>query len=200
MPRLLPPVVPPGSLRNRYQPTHTGAGITLRPFAHGDAGMVIEAYSDPDIQRWHFRTVETRAEAEGWIADSQPAWADERSATWAVVPDGTEQPAGRLTIYPDLRDGWAAVSYWVLPAARRQGLAAAAVEAVARWAFDDLGLHRLVLEHSVRNEASCRVGARTGFEVEGTLRRSLLHADGWHDVHLHARLAPDADRTAVNQL
>jgi [ribosomal protein S5]-alanine N-acetyltransferase len=115
------------------------------------------------------------------------------------VPGGSEQAAGRVTIYPDLRDGWAEVSYWVLPAARRQGLAVSAVEAVTRWAFDDLGLHRLVLEHSVHNEASCRVAGRTDFELEGTLRRSLLHADGWHDVHLHARLAPDAGRARVVQ-
>jgi [ribosomal protein S5]-alanine N-acetyltransferase len=70
VPRLLPPVVPPGSMRDRHQPTLTGAGVVLRPFAPGDAGTVIEAYSDPDIQRWHFRTVETPAEAEAWITDT----------------------------------------------------------------------------------------------------------------------------------
>jgi hypothetical protein len=31
--------------------------------------------------------------------------------------------------------------------------------------------------------------------VEGTMRRSMLHADGWHDMHLHARLRADGDRT-----
>ena len=29
-----------------------------------------------------------------------------------------------------------------------------------------------------------------GFEPEGTLRSAVLHEDGWHDMHLHARLGP----------
>ena len=52
-----------------------------------------------------------------------------------------------------------------------------------------LGLHRLELRHSVGNVSSCRVATKTGFALEGTLRRQLMHADGWHDMHLHARLA-----------
>jgi ribosomal-protein-alanine N-acetyltransferase len=27
--------------------------------------------------------------------------------------------------------------------------------------------------------------------LEGTLRGSMLHADGWHDAHSHARLSSD---------
>ena len=33
-----------------------------------------------------------------------------------------------------------------------------------------------------------RVAAKAGFTAEGTLRSALLHADGWHDMHLHARV------------
>ncbi|MGY2127682.1 GNAT family N-acetyltransferase [Blastococcus sp. SYSU DS0617] len=53
----------------------------------------------------------------------------------------------------------------------------------------DLGLQRLELQHSTRNRASCRVAEKTGFDLEGTKRRAGLHQDGWHDMHLHARLA-----------
>jgi RimJ/RimL family protein N-acetyltransferase len=67
-------------------------------------------------------------------------------------------------------------------------VATAAVGAVSEWAFG-LGLHRLQLRHSVRNPASCRVAAKTGYALEGVLRSALRHADGWHDMHLHARLA-----------
>ena len=46
--------------------------------------------------------------------------------------------------------------------------------------------------HSVANHASCRVATKSGFPLEGTHRRALLHTDGWHDMHLHARLRDDA--------
>jgi ribosomal-protein-alanine N-acetyltransferase len=66
-------------------------------------------------------------------------------------------------------------------------------ETDASWAFDTVGLNRLFLQHSTANPGSCRVAGKAGFGLEGTLRRSMLHADGWHDVHLHARLRTDAD-------
>lgn len=40
------------------------------------------------------------------------------------------------------------------------------------------------------NAASCRVALKAGFAAEGTRRSAALHADGWHDMHLHARIAP----------
>lgn len=54
-----------------------------------------------------------------------------------------------------------------------------------------LGLHRIEVDHSTRNTASCRVAERAGYRVEGTKRSQALHADGWHDMHQHARIATD---------
>jgi RimJ/RimL family protein N-acetyltransferase len=70
-------------------------------------------------------------------------------------------------------------------------VATGATAAVARWALHDLGLHRLELQHSTANQASCRVAAKAGFAVEGTLRSAMQHPDGWHDMHLHARVLGD---------
>ena len=89
-------------------------------------------------------------------------------------------------------DGVSDVSYWVVPSSRGRGVAtAAALGALAEWAFDVLGLHRIFVDHSTRNLASCAVATRAGFRLEGTKREDALHADGWHDMHLHARLAVD---------
>ena len=68
-------------------------------------------------------------------------------------------------------------------------MAGRALTAMTEWLFT-LGLHRVELMHSVLNEPSCRVAAKQGFELEGTRRSALLHPDGWHDMHLHARIAP----------
>jgi RimJ/RimL family protein N-acetyltransferase len=59
---------------------------------------------------------------------------------------------------------------------------------MATWAFETLGLHRLALQHSVHNTASCRVAEKAGFAVEGTLRSAARHQDGWHDMHVHGRV------------
>lgn len=57
------------------------------------------------------------------------------------------------------------------------------------------GLNRLELAHSVHNDASCRVAANASYALEGTKRAEGLHADGWHDMHLHARLRADLPTT-----
>ncbi|OEJ33089.1 GNAT family N-acetyltransferase [Streptomyces subrutilus] len=40
--------------------------------------------------------------------------------------------------------------------------------------------------------ADCAVATKAGYPLECTMRGALLHADGWHDEHLHARLRTDA--------
>jgi RimJ/RimL family protein N-acetyltransferase len=36
-----------------------------------------------------------------------------------------------------------------------------------------------------------RVAVKAGFAAEGIERDGERHADGWHDMHVHARLATD---------
>ncbi|MFC8906094.1 GNAT family N-acetyltransferase [Micromonospora sp. NPDC057140] len=56
----------------------------------------------------------------------------------------------------NLDDGVAGCSYWVLPAARGAGVASRALMALSGWALGKAGFHRLYLDHSTRNHASCR--------------------------------------------
>lgn len=188
MPHLVEPVVAPGRLRVTSQPVlDAAAGIHLVPWhlEHGDA--VLRAFVDPDIQRWHVRRMSSLSEAHDWIGRWGASWRAETDAAWAV----TDAATGRLLGYAAVREinltlGWAQITYWVVPDARGRGVSVTAVRRLVRWSFDDLELHRLEIVHSVANVASCRVADKVGFEPEGTLRSAMLHADGWHDMHLHA--------------
>ncbi len=179
----------PDILSAQEQPSLVGDGVLLRPWEPADAPVVFAAYQDPDIQKWHTRGMVDLDEAVAWIDQVRRAWEAEQLAGWAVETDGVI--LGRVVLrFIDLHDGIAEVGYWVLPAARGAGVATRAVQVLSSWAFDALGLHRLELEHSVRNPASCRVAVRAGFGPESTRRAALRHDDGWHDMHVHARLAP----------
>lgn len=162
----------------------------LRPWdASQDVDAVRKAFADPDIQFWHTRRLDSDAEAREWLVSWRQRWADESAASWAIARLGTGNAVGQVGLRTVFLEGaQAQMSYWVLPEARRQGLAARATEAVVTWAFADLGLQRLALQHSTRNSASCAVAGAAGFAWEGTIRRHMLHTDGWHDFHLHARL------------
>jgi RimJ/RimL family protein N-acetyltransferase len=93
-------------------------------------------------------------------------------------------------VLPELRI--AAIGYVVLGAARGRGVATAAVRLASGYVLGTLGWPRLELHHAVANPASCRVAAKTGFALEGKLRRAMRYAGGnWEDEHLHARLRAD---------
>lgn len=184
-------MVAPGSLADRVQPVLEADGLLLRPFTAEDAGLIVAGFRDPAVVRWHLRTIDDEAEALGWIDDVTARWSEEEAANWVIVDGG--RPVGRVGLTRIvLAEGRGEIAYWVLASERGKHLAARAARAVAAWAFDDLGLHRLDLRHSTENEASCRVAAAAGFAVEGTARSALRHEDGWHDMHLHSRIAGDA--------
>jgi RimJ/RimL family protein N-acetyltransferase len=189
VPRLVPPVIPHGRMRGGPQPVMPApGGLSLRPWLPSDAAAVVTAYRDPAIQLWHRRQLLTEAEARELIAAWNRQWQAETGAAWAVVRGDPGEALGRVSLRDvDLDTGQAEVGYWVLPAARGGGIAASAVTGLTRWALGDLGLHRLELMHSVANPASCRVAVRAGFRLEGVMLSALLHANGWHDMHLHAQ-------------
>ncbi|WP_436526499.1 GNAT family N-acetyltransferase [Actinoplanes sp. HUAS TT8] len=188
MPSLVTPALTAGTLAASEQPEIHGEGILLRPWQETDRSAVVAAHADPAIQRWHCKTM-TDDEAVEWITGWSRQWQDESGASWAIV-DGTV--AGQIGLRRiDLAEGMAAISYWVLPEFRGRRVAPRALAALSSWAFGRLGLHRLELSHSTANSASCRVAERVGYRAEGVKRSEARHADGWHDMHLHARLTTD---------
>ncbi|MGW1256863.1 GNAT family N-acetyltransferase [Streptomyces sp. NPDC002513] len=192
MPYLVGDVLPPGTLARAPQPTVAGDGLVLRPWAVADAPVVYQAFQDPAMHRWHLHAADSEDEVRGWIDGWVRSWEGERNAQWAVVDAGTGRLLGRMALRNmELADGVAEVAYWTVPAARGRGVAPRAVTALTRWAFDVIGFHRLELTHALGNEASCTVATKTGFALEGTKRSALLHPDGWHDMHLHARVQGD---------
>lgn len=195
MPYVVTPVVDPKRLA-RQQPEIEAGDLLLRRWTLSDATQLLAAFADREIQQWNLRTVVDLDEARKLIGAWKHGWRRHTAVSWAVVrPADRDRVLGQVgfrALYPV--DGMAEVSYWVVPGQRQQGVASRATRALADWAVDDLHLERLELVHSTRNQASCRVAEAAGFEAEGTKRHLQKHVDGWHDMHLHARIRED--RTA----
>jgi len=170
----------PVLVRDQTQPTLFVDELTLRPWQAADASAVVRAYQDPDIQRWHVRTMSEREAAE-WVASWPRKWAEETGAGWAVCDD--EGLLARMGLRAlSLAEGVGEVAYWVLPEARGRSVAPRALRVVSAWLFVHAGLHRIELAHSTLNTGSCRVAIKAGYALEGTKRQQALHQDGWHDM------------------
>lgn len=191
MPMLTPSAVPSGTLAHVAQPElPADGGLVLRPWTAADAVALVSLYADPAVQHWHSFAVDTEDEARAVIGRWRGRWLTETGAHWAVTT-GDGSVVGRVGLLSmSLQRGTGECLYSTMPAVRGQGVAVRAVKALCQWTFG-IGLHRIELRHSLKNPASCRVAAKAGFAAEGIERDGERHADGWHDMHVHARIATD---------
>jgi len=166
-------------------------GLLLRAWEGSDAPAFLSAYQDGEIRRWHTRRPSSETQVREWFEAYRQDWKRERGGHWAITRDGVEV-LGRIALRGlDFDDGIAGVAYWVLPAARGAGVASRGLRALTAWAQDEIGFHRLELDHSTRNHASCGVATKSGYLLEGTKRSAAVHDDGRHDMHLHACIRGD---------
>ncbi|WP_107481906.1 GNAT family N-acetyltransferase [Streptomyces sp. JHA26] len=182
-----------------------GHGLHLRAWDAGsdaDAQTWLRGHLDPDFRRWNtpVRPLTDLESARQALRARARDAGEGRSASFRITDGADGTTLGHIgigEIVPSLRQ--AHVGYWVLPEARGRGVATRALLLVSRWAFTELGLHRLELGHALGHGASCRVAERCGYVYEGTIRGAMFEADrrdAFRDAHLHARLATDAEPAA----
>ncbi len=99
VPPLTSPTIAPGSLSKSEHPSiPVGHEAVLRPWKLTDAPAVMQAFADPDIQRWHVRVVDTLEEAHEWISACQSGWAEESQVSWALADMESDELLGRVSI------------------------------------------------------------------------------------------------------
>ena len=172
----------------------TTPDLLVRPPVPEDAPEAFELMNDPEVRRWNpTRDCPDLATAEQWCRDGAD-WSDGTHATWHAVDRRTGRMVGNASLFAiDTDDLVAKIGYRVLPSARGRGVARQMVDAVTGWAFVSRGLMRVQVEHSIHNEASCRVADAAGFVLEGTIRSgyAVPGSDEREDCHIHGRLPTD---------
>lgn len=181
-------------------PVLSGSGLRLRvwdPESEADLEAWLRGRTDPEFRRWNTPLILEKglADARESLASHVRNAADGTGMPFCVTDEATGAILGQVgigVISRPLRTG--RVGYWVLPEARGRGVATRALLLAMDWAFGELGLHRMELDHALGHDASCRIAERCGFSYEGTLRDAMWEAgrhDAFRDCHLHARLATD---------
>jgi RimJ/RimL family protein N-acetyltransferase len=170
--------------------------IVLRGFRSTDVAALVEACQDPEIPRFTLvPSPYTEDHARAWLRRVAVGRASGTRMTFAIVDASAGAPllgAAGLNVI-DRDQSAADVGYWVAAPARGRGVATRAVELVAAWAFDTLGLARLELRAQAHNHASRAVAGRAGFvPVQAPLVRRP-ECDHLPDV-FYARLSPETTR------
>lgn len=82
----------------------------------------------------------------------------------------------------------AELGYWIRRRFEGQGWVTRGAEAMARIAFDEFGVHRLVIRAGVDNRRSRAVPERLGFAFEGVARGEGKGIGGFYDLAVYAIL------------
>lgn len=161
----------------------------IRPWSTADAPNVLAASVVPDLIRQIRLPVPGIDGALAWVCGRMEA-DPLKLCSFAIELDG--ELAGEVALHGFVHEhAVATVGYWLMPDARGRGLATRATCTMVTWAFDELGMERVGLDHRVNNPESGRVAARCGFQYEG-IERSRLGYDGQRfDIARYGRLISD---------
>jgi len=191
--------------------------LTLFPPARADPRIVLpRIYLRPpnrgDWQEW----AELRALSRDFLVPWEPSWPEDalsRSAfrrrlaryaeDWArdqgysffLLRRDDDALLGGITL-ANVRRGVAqscTFGYWVGRPYARHGFMTEAVIGACRFAFDQLGLHRVEAATLPHNNASQGVLRKAGFQEEGLARRYLKIDGKWQDHRLFALLREEFD-------
>ena len=173
--------------------------LILRPLRKEDTDAVAAACDDPDILRWvPLPEPYERRHAEEFVCRTSPAgWSDDTLYNFGVFThDGGFVGSMGLVRIAHLRtaERQAELGFWTARGQRRKGYTAEAGRAVARWAFDGLGVERLEWVAQVGNVGSLGVARNIGFALEGVQRARIVHRGTRRDAWTAALLPSDWNR------
>ncbi|MFD3487628.1 GNAT family N-acetyltransferase [Streptomyces sp. NPDC058665] len=153
--------------------------LVLRPWRTTDVTRLHEACQDEEIQRWTTVPVPyTSKSAVAFVGIADAGWKQRRSALFCVTDANGDLLGATGLVELDLPQATGEVGYWTAPWARGRGVAASSTRALAHWAFEELGLRRIVWAAEFGNERSRSVAQQVGFGIEGVAPGRLPMRDG----------------------
>lgn len=143
--------------------------LLLRRLLPADLDDLYALYRDPEMRRYFPEGVlsyaETREELE-WFLDGHPRRPE--LGLWATLLKPSGRFIGRCGLLPWTIDGReeVEVAYLLAKDCWGQGLATEAARGIVQYAFDELGLRRLICLIDPENSASQRVAEKIGMSLE----------------------------------
>jgi RimJ/RimL family protein N-acetyltransferase len=166
--------------------------VALRPLATEHLDDVTALLDDPDVLRFTRLPVPPPpGYARQWLERYEAGRLNGTREAFAGLDDDGRFVGLALAVDIDREGREVELGYITAPASRGRGVATGMLDALTRWAFDELGALRVTLIIDVENAASSRVAERCGYVLEGVMRSSYLKDDVRVDAGLWSRVPTD---------
>jgi ribosomal-protein-alanine N-acetyltransferase len=175
-----------------------GAPIYLRAFETSDAEELLglrlknrawlQAFEPIRPERmWTLSEQRRELELEGELRR------EDRRYVHGIFLSDDDRMVGRVSLDNIVRGAWqnATIGYFVDQEHNGRGIATQAVTDAVRFAFNEIGLHRVQAGVMPRNVGSIRVVEKAGFRYEGMSPRYLQINGVWEDHNMYAITVED---------
>ena len=133
------------------------------------------------------RTVE---DERAYIRTLQAQYVGNNGFACAIWYQG--QLTGTISYHPiDWANNRVEIGYWLAESFQGKGIMTKACRAMTSYAFNTLGLQKVVIRCAVGNTRSCAIPRRLGFHHEGVARQAEWLYDHFVDLNLFSMLASD---------
>ena len=173
------------------QPTFETERLRLRPFKAGDLKALHALYGDAENLRY-------------WGTDPSPSLDETRKmmrwhiayrpffyALWAVEEKKGKRLVGMINYHRrDMRERRVEMGWLIATDRQGKGLMTEAAQALLRYLFDRLRIHKVEAMIRPDNQPSVALAERLGFRLEGGPIRDRWWVGGkWHSVMLYGLVA-----------
>ena len=167
--------------------------LALRPATRAAAAAAFESYTaNPEVSRYMtWRPHGSVAETEQFLRRCEDAWEQRAAFPWSLWLKTDGSFAGMLEARVKLNS--VDIGYVLIPRLWRRGLMSEAVAGLVEWAMGRPEIYRVWAVCDVENVASARLLESVGMQLEGRLRRWLVHpnvSDSPRDCFCYAIVKP----------
>ena len=175
--------------------------LLLRPWTEQDLSALEQASHDPYIPATTSVPASySYAEGLKWLERQRKNVSENIGLPFCIANAQTDESIGFIGLWlSNLSQSRANFGYWIIPKARRRGIASAALRLLSTWTFEHQAVVRLELWVEPWNVASQRVAERADFLREGVLHSYFKLERTRHDVIMYARIAPGIAREEKSQ-
>ena len=169
--------------------------LLLRPFEAGDLGGLYEIHSDERNARYLYNQARTRQQVEELLERKRAGSAVRVEGDWlsaaAALPTTGELVADVSLLWASELHRQGEIGFIVHPSHHGHGYATEAARPLLAFAFETLGLHRVVGRAEPRNVGSIRVLEKLGMRREAHFVENEWVKGEWQSEVVYAMLAQE---------
>ena len=176
------------------RPTLETVRLVLRPFTVADAPDVQRLAGEREVASTTLNIPHPyeAGMAEQWINTHHEVYESGEGVNFALVRRADHALIGAIGLRLQPPQARAELGYWIGIPFWRQGYCTEAAQAVVRYGFEVLSLHRIYATHMTRNPASGRVMQKLGMTYEGCARQHVQKWGVFEDLAMYGILRSEA--------